>query len=242
MWAGTEGKERNTQWKHSGKCSQYLLVKAVVQWCHQSSGASWAEPWKMSKVQKKEEGRKFISDWTWVLKHFIQWGVMLKEEKILFCFPQRIESRPGRGSHRERGFRPQGGGTDSRGWPPAGGALQTQGRESPSGPACLLAWAPQTAWFRHRTGSRSIQLPSNSGILCIFDASAKQALYNIARKEKNYCSPVTAFLTWRPLPDSLSRLCWLGPLSVLDPGNVKNISFTCRPMRTPRIWFYYQKS
>lgn len=100
--------------------SIYLWRHPSQQRCHLSS------PWKMSKVQKKEEGRRFTPHWTWVLKHFIQWGVMLKREKVLFCSPQGRES-----SYRGRGFRSQGGGPDSRGWPPPGGAVQTRRQSVP---------------------------------------------------------------------------------------------------------------
>lgn len=157
---------------------------------------------------------------------------MLKGEKILFCSHEGTELRPVRSSYRERiPFR------EGR----SGGAMQTRRWVFTLGPASLLAWAPQTMWFKHRTGSCSIQLPSNSGILCIFDASAKQALSNIARKKKNYCSPVTASLTRWFLPNSLSRLCWLGSPNVFNLKPVKNISSHAGPWEPLEYNFMIRK-
>lgn len=93
---------------------------------HSRKATALVGPCRMRKVQMKEEGRKFIPDSTQVLEHFIQWDVMLKRGKILFCSPQGMESRPGRSSSRERGFCSKGRRTNNRGWPRTGGARQTK--------------------------------------------------------------------------------------------------------------------
>lgn len=151
--------------------------------------------------------------------------MILKREKILFGSPQGMESRPVRSSYKKRRFHSTWGRTNNRADHELEGWGRQEGRVFPLGTASLLAGALQRLWFKHRMGSCSIQLPSSSGILCIFSASAKQALYNIARKKKNYFSPVTAFLTRQFLPNSLSRLCWLGLLNVFNHKPVENISY-----------------
>lgn len=107
------------------------------------------------------------------------------------------------------------------------------GSEDKKGGSALLEMARPASWPGHcgkcdlSTGWVAIplvQLPSSSGALSIFDASAKPALYDIARRKKNYFSPGAAFLTRQSLPNSLSRLCWLGSPNVFNHKPVENNS------------------
>lgn len=126
IWAVTEEQAKKCESSGGNTISIYL-------WRHHRRDGNWVGPWRMRKVQKKEErrGGKFIPDWTWDLKHFIQWDVMLTTEKTSFCSPQGTESRPVRRSSRERGVCPKGGRTNNWGWLHAGGATQTR-RQSAS--------------------------------------------------------------------------------------------------------------
>lgn len=76
----------------------------------------------------------------------------------------------------------------------------------------------------------------------MFDASAKQALYNTARKKRNYCSPATAFLTRWSLPISLSRLSWQGFTQRAPSEANREQLFTCRPVRTLEYHFMIRKA
>lgn len=152
------------------------LLEQPMNWTLKDEESSKEEGWDV-------HGRLSLSPTT-----FHPWGCKMKTENTLCCSSQGTESRPGR-NYREREFCPKGGRTNYQGWPWTWGTLKTT-RECACclwGTASVLAWGLGSvgwAW----NGRSSIQLPSNSGILNIF-----QALYRVARK-KNDFSLVGAYL------------------------------------------------
>lgn len=184
----------------------------------------WIEPWRMRKVQKRRAGM-FMADQAWALQHFTHGAVKWRQKTHCSVLP-RAQSQGQGGTIGKENF------VQREEEPIIKADLELEGHWRKTtrqcacclwGTASVLAWGLGSvgwAW----NGCSSTQLPSNSGILYIFQALAQQGFIQCCQ-EKEWLQPcwsVSSFVVLASLPPNRQQ-----HRTPLHP----------RPLRTPSTSF-----
>lgn len=110
------------------------------------------------------------------------------------------------------------------------------------GLASLLAWALHRLRFKHGMVATPFSCLPTLGFYVSLMPQPSSLCATLPGKEKNYFSPVRAFLIRQSLPISLSRQCWLALRNMFNHRPVGNISSHSGPWEPLEFHFIRTKT